>query len=582
MVCSACTFRNESGARVCCVCETPLVDDAPAEWDPILQQDFPGGLTKSGGNCDIGSSVFIPSFADLKARTVAEGGDRESNTPGLIPRIHERLLGVHSSEGGMGGRNTRAPAETRERQTFMRGRRGVLDLCSTKEGASGRRRRGSSAQWRLCDQRTMHCTQRGLQGSSFSCGYRNIQMLCSALMEWPEYRRVLFGGSGYVPGVALLQCWIERAWADGFDPEGCEQLGGHGALMGSETWIGATECATLLSRSFGVKAEVVDFESTAPPAPADDEARPGYNDVTPLTAAAEGKGRAPPSLCARSSNASAAIAEHDKTIQQVAHEAGRWLQTEQRLGTGGNGTGHGDSGGYARRGGSTRSGGPRGRGGGRGRGWRRGRKKRRNNGNIGKEAGDRMGKALMEWAWQYFCTPWAAEEGDGSGLSLCSEGDVRPSPPPSQLREPGCPGGEAVASSGAIEGFEPSSSSGMGSTRAKARARPPPPLYFQHDGHSRSIVGVLLPGGGGAQAKHQGSNKRQAGSLLVFDPSHVGSELVDALGDTQKALWGRLLKRGEHSFQRRHFQMVVVRAGLMEPGQSSTWKKIESVKVWVA
>lgn len=62
-------------------------------------------------------------------------------------------------------------------------------------------------------------------------------------------RRVLFGGSGYIPGVRLLQCWIERAWEDGYDPDGCEQLGGLGALMGSETWIGATECATLLRYS---------------------------------------------------------------------------------------------------------------------------------------------------------------------------------------------------------------------------------------------------------------------------------------------------------------------------------------------
>lgn len=61
--------------------------------------------------------------------------------------------------------------------------------------------------------------------------------------------RVLFGGSGCIPGILLLQCWIERAWADGYDPEGCEQLGGPGALMGSETWVGATECATLLRQA---------------------------------------------------------------------------------------------------------------------------------------------------------------------------------------------------------------------------------------------------------------------------------------------------------------------------------------------
>lgn len=86
-------------------------------------------------------------------------------------------------------------------------------------------------------------------------------------------------------------------------------------------------------------------------------------------------------------------------------------------------------------------------------------------------------------------------------------------------------------------------------------------------------MGVLLPEGGGAHATHQGGNewyagrnlgggtgvigggsggsvagrghaggsgkKQQAGSLLVFDPSHAGRELADALDDTQKARWGR-------------------------------------------
>lgn len=91
-------------------------------------------------------------------------------------------------------------------------------------------------------------------------------------------------------------------------------------------------------------------------------------------------------------------------------------------------------------------------------------------------------------------------------------------------------------------------------------------ILLQHDGHSRSIVGVRLPGEGGAHAKRQGGSegcegracrggagrdggsvvgrgggggkKRQPGSLLVFDPSHAGMEIRDALDDTQKARWG--------------------------------------------
>lgn len=157
------------------------------EADLVPDQEFVGGLTSTGGGGS--NNVFIPSSADLKARTIAEGGDRQPSTPGLIPHIHARLLGVHSSNGRMGERGNPGPGGTRERQSFMRGGGNGLDLCSTKDGARGGRGRGASAEWRLCDQQTVHYSQRGLRGSRFSCGYRNIQMLCSALMERPEYRR---------------------------------------------------------------------------------------------------------------------------------------------------------------------------------------------------------------------------------------------------------------------------------------------------------------------------------------------------------------------------------------------------------
>lgn len=71
--------------------------------------------------------------------------------------------------------------------------RGELDLCFIDGGHGGGGRgvkgRGGAAEWRLCNPRTAHCTQRGSHGSGFSCGYRNIQMLCSALLECPEYER---------------------------------------------------------------------------------------------------------------------------------------------------------------------------------------------------------------------------------------------------------------------------------------------------------------------------------------------------------------------------------------------------------
>jgi hypothetical protein len=85
-------------------------------------------------------------------------------------------------------------------------------------------RRAAAALCAPCD----HVSQRRAPGSSFACGYRNMQMLCSALLASgePQYRAALFGGCGYVPDVAALQWWLERAWRLGFDPEGAAQLGG--------------------------------------------------------------------------------------------------------------------------------------------------------------------------------------------------------------------------------------------------------------------------------------------------------------------------------------------------------------------
>ncbi|MDR3740351.1 MAG: hypothetical protein P4L40_15155 [Terracidiphilus sp.] len=54
-------------------------------------------------------------------------------------------------------------------------------------------------------------------GSGWACGYRNIQMLCSGLLQHPVYKGVLFGGAGFVPEIAFLQAWLELAWRQGGD-----------------------------------------------------------------------------------------------------------------------------------------------------------------------------------------------------------------------------------------------------------------------------------------------------------------------------------------------------------------------------
>ncbi|KAI6646624.1 Zinc finger with UFM1-specific peptidase domain protein isoform X1 [Oopsacas minuta] len=91
----------------------------------------------------------------------------------------------------------------------------------------------------------------------WGCGYRNIQMIIGSLLMSDKYRVVMnrtFNGN--VPTVPRLQELLDEAWRAGYDPQGAKSLGYK--VRDTKTWIGATEAAVLF-RSFGVKAEVVDF-----------------------------------------------------------------------------------------------------------------------------------------------------------------------------------------------------------------------------------------------------------------------------------------------------------------------------------
>ena len=94
----------------------------------------------------------------------------------------------------------------------------------------------------------------------WGCGWRNIQMMCSYLLsEDTELREVLFGSAGFVPDIPALQMWLEIAWGKGFDVAGGEYFNWN--IRGTNKWIGTTEGAALL-RSFGARAQIVDFQAT--------------------------------------------------------------------------------------------------------------------------------------------------------------------------------------------------------------------------------------------------------------------------------------------------------------------------------
>lgn len=114
------------------------------------------------------------------------------------------------------------------------------------------------------------------QGDKWSCGYRNLQMMLSSLLpllpaSHPYFAEASGGGSGsggvasangdmhsrMPPSTVLdIQLLLERAWKEGFDPEGAKHY--QGKIRGKSKWIGAVEVASLLT-SLSVDCTVVQF-----------------------------------------------------------------------------------------------------------------------------------------------------------------------------------------------------------------------------------------------------------------------------------------------------------------------------------
>lgn len=240
------------------------------------------------------------------------------------------------------------------------------------------------------------------------------------------------------------------------------------------------------------------------------------------------------------------------------------------------------------------------RGKGRGRAGRGGTGEGNGNGNgaDAKDAGNGMGQAIADWAWDYFCTPWDTA---GEELSSCTPGalvgPVQPRQPQApvvsdagttnrsttintdnqrRLQVPtadlssgtaalpransdatadrlpkygqtSLPGGSDSSGHGQAGATEAQSAESRSASYDAPEARRPPPLYFQHDGHSRSVIGVVCGGdasrksGGGVvdRGVEGGGGDRGPGSLLVFDPSHAGKDVCEALDNNQNMRWGR-------------------------------------------
>ena len=92
------------------------------------------------------------------------------------------------------------------------------------------------------------------------------------------------------------------------------------------------------------------------------------------------------------------------------------------------------------------------------------------------------------------------------------------------------------------------------------------PLYWQHQGHSRTIVGVERRRIGTGLAVHEETR------LLVLDPQHKHEALAAALHARRD--WARMVKRGAGTLRHPQYQLLYVGAGLAGEGERQALQTI--------
>ncbi|XXG67014.1 hypothetical protein AAC387_Pa06g0455 [Persea americana] len=93
------------------------------------------------------------------------------------------------------------------------------------------------------------------------------------------------------------------------------------------------------------------------------------------------------------------------------------------------------------------------------------------------------------------------------------------------------------------------------------------PLYFQHDGHSRTIVGIQRQKGRYGMSSHY--------TLLVLDPAHRTWALEKSLKENFG--WQKLIKRGVHTLKKPQYQLCYVDPGIAQGDEMEQLKTIDSI-----
>lgn len=240
--CKICTFVNAAHALQCAICSS-LLGDHLENVTVCLSCTYEN-------DADLKECEICNANLQQKRRKVADSLDSTSSSSSSSSLSPPPLPLSSSNNCSSKSSSTLQVSEFISDAAID----GILELLQERLGDQR-----SISIFRLVSPLTFISQKLSEAGKDWSCGYRNIQMLCLSLMKVPIYRQRLFGGSGSVPDVYGLQSWIEKAWNDGFDVDAKIQLGG--SLLGTDTWIGAGEAAALL-RYFGIRAVMLDFVAT--------------------------------------------------------------------------------------------------------------------------------------------------------------------------------------------------------------------------------------------------------------------------------------------------------------------------------
>lgn len=166
----------------------------------------------------------------------------------------------------------------------------------------------------------------------------------------------------------------------------------------------------------------------------------------------------------------------------------------------------------------------------------------------GSASGGSMQDQLLQWVWRYFM---AGDDGAQPSSSDTAAHSLQPA-----LAERG----PATASVNAKRQRV--------SPPPRVRLSGKPPLYFQHDGHSRTIVGC--------ERRLVGQQRRAVYTLLILDPGTPGGKLAAALA--QRCGWQRMLKRGAHTLRHQQYQLLFVQPGLAAAAEKEALKLVAAVE----